>query len=185
MLYALNTNERFAAAHTISAYSPEMQSEYHNHLGVPLSAESLTDELLGLRFPNGSRSIAVPYLKELIQYAAPNVPYLETAADFARTPDALAIAKTTIQSFEQMRTALVDQEPQDLVSISEVGDLLQINRPKLQSLMELVGANFSLVLPSAQRGRAVRHVRAVDLERLYQWQYPASFPDQSLRSDRS
>ncbi len=182
MLYALYSAELLAAPLNLCIYSPQQQAESYRP-NRHISTEVLMNELLGMRFLDKTRLVAVPYLQQLIRHSLPCAPSLEAAVDFARTDAADAAIRQTLDSFASLRDAYMDKKPVGMFTIGQAADVLHITRQRLQAAVDLAGIEVSTPEPPDQLRYTVREFQGADLERLYEWQYPASFPDQPFRGD--
>ncbi len=175
MLYAPDATELLAVPKKLAIYTPEQQSRLRD-TNRNISAECLMDELFGLRLLDGSRLVAVPYLQQLVQHVLPHTPDLEMAAAFARTSTAETAIKQTLDMFSLHREAYAIKKPAGVFTIAHAASVLHVGRNKARSLIDQAGLELSDPASSRYYGSTTMQFATENLERLYEWQYPANFP---------
>ncbi len=179
MTFALHSTELFARPATISPYSPEQQREllYYNR---SISAESLIDRLVGLRFIDKTVMISVPYLQSFIDYNRPTgMPGEEAFEAFTQTDEARHAAQETLNRFAALQWHYMNKRAgAGLLTFGQASAILHTSRDKLQTLVDM--ADITLQTAPHQGLREAQQFAAADLERLYAWHYPPGFPIELL-----
>ncbi len=163
MHYSLECSDLLANPKRVSPFSPDQQRRNLNKSG--LSAEALIGQLLRLHLLDDTSLVSVPYLNAYVKFYRGRIPTIESAAAFARTPDAQTAIDKTLTSFDKAVASASEIYPQNRLTMDQACSQLYINQPRL---LRVVAMAFIEVLPEEGRGIAKQHFATEDLSLLYE-----------------
>jgi hypothetical protein len=180
MIYALEATELFINPRKVSPYSPEERLKMSPNFGI--SAFKLLPELFGIQVGNGSSFVSVPYLSELVRFSAREKmqPEFGAGTAFATSPSAQVAIEQTLEHFSLRKSSIISNLATHTgqLTVRAACDILYCSKDAIEEAVSQSGIEAP---KEPIGGSTLRRVFAVeDLDRLYEFTYPQSYP-QDLR----